>query len=50
MEELLYDIYFKFTDIKFWYDCLDDNEKLKIKLIILFSIIIVSFTCLYYIS
>ena len=27
-KQLFYDFYFKLTDVKFWFDCLDDKEKL----------------------
>lgn len=40
-DEIFYSIYFKYTDIKFYFDCLDDNEKIKI-----ITTIIILFICI----
>jgi hypothetical protein len=39
--ELFYDLYFKYTDIKFYFECLDDDEKMKI-----ITTIIILFICI----
>ena len=41
IEQLFYNIYFKYTDIKFYYDSLSDVEKsnLKLKIKIIFGFI-----------
>jgi len=44
MEQLCYDIYFKLTDIKFWFDCLD----IKMKINVLLVIIVISTLMLYW--
>ena len=43
-KQLFYDLYFKLTDIKFWFDCLDDNEKIRIitEIVILLLILLIS--------
>lgn len=47
MEQLYYDLYFKLTDIKFWFDCLDDKTRIQITLLIIMILILIFwwFTC-----
>ena len=52
LDELFYDIYFKYTDIKFYFECLDDDDKIKIykmitTIIIIFICSIIFGICLY---
>ena len=35
-KKLWYDIYFKLTDLKFWYDCLSEEDKKRLLNLILF--------------
>jgi len=48
--ELFYDLYFKYTDIKFYFECLDDDDKAKIYKVMLslaLIIIIISIIFIY---
>ena len=50
VERIFYDLYFKYTDIIFKYDCLDYEDKMKLWIgIILIIICISSFIIYYYI-
>ena len=50
MEQLYYDLYFKLTDIKFWFDCLDTKIKIRIILmmIIFLTLMFYWLMCLLY--
>ena len=48
-DELFYDLYFKYTDIRFYLECLDDDDKIKIYKTLLSLMVIILLIIIAYI-
>ena len=48
-DELFYDLYFKYTDIRFYVECLDDDDKIKIYKTLLSLMVIILLIIITYI-
>ena len=48
-DELFYDLYFKYTDIRFYLECLDDDDKIKIYKTLLSLMVIILLIIITYI-